>query len=278
MIVLELVATLGVSAASGLVRVGDELWIVADDELALARYSFDGHAVGEPLVLFAGELPREPRARKRAKPDLEALVALGDGDVLALGSGSRKNRDRGALVRGGRVHGVDLEGLYRRLAQDFDRLNVEGASVLGDRLVLLTRRTGRSGGNTLVHLDLAATRRALATAQPALGGELVVDIVEVALGEEGGAPYGFTDATPDGDALLFTAAAEATDDPYDDGACRGCIIGRADARGRVLTRWSVTPTLKLEGITTFDDHTVLVVADADDAAIASPLLRARLPV
>ena len=93
-----------------------------------------------------------------------------------------------------------------------------------------------------------------------------------------GVPFGVTDATVLGEGrLLFAACAEDTDDPYDDGACRGCIIGRVDARGRVLARWSVTPTLKLEGITMLRDGSALVVADADDAAIASPLLRAPLP-
>src|SRR5687768_10956382 len=97
MIELEPIATLGISAASGLVRRGDELLVVADDELCLLRVGLDGRERGR-VRLFEGELPREPRARKRAKPDLEALVDLGDGRVLALGSGSKDNRMRGALV------------------------------------------------------------------------------------------------------------------------------------------------------------------------------------
>lgn len=276
-IALEQIATLAVSAASGIVRVGDELWVVADDELELGRYSRDGRLLGR-LSLFDGELPDDPRARKRAKPDLEVLVDLHDGQLLALGSGSKRKRMRGALVAGNAVVEVDLEPLYDQLAREIDRLNVEGASVLGDHLVLLTRRTGSRGRNTIVQLDLAATRRALAKPTPKLTPKLLVGIVEVELGEVAGVPYGFTDATPERGRLLFTAAAEQTDDPVDDGVCVGCMIGRVDATGEVLARWPVTPLVKLEGITRLDDDTVLLVADADDRRVLAPLFRATIPI
>jgi hypothetical protein len=276
-IVLEQIATLAVSAASGIVRVGDELWVVADDELELGRYSRDGRLLGR-VALFDGVLPDDLGARKRAKPDLEVLVDLGDGQLLALGSGSKAKRMRGALVTGNAVVEVDLEPLYDELAREIDRLNVEGASVLGDHLVLLTRRTGSRGRNTIVQLDLAATRRALAKRTPKLTSKLLVGILEVELGEVDGVPYGFTDATPDGARLLFTAAAEQTDDPVDDGVCVGCMIGRVDATGTVLARWPVTPLVKLEGITRSTDDTVLLVADADDRQVHAPLFRASIPI
>lgn len=274
MIALEPIATLGVSAASGLVRRGDELLVVADDELVLARYGLDGSPRGS-LRLFAGELPRAHAERKRAKPDFEALVDLDDGRVLALGSGSTHARVRGALIEGDAVRAVDLRPLYDALARRFDRVNIEGASVLGDHLVLFTRRTGASGRNAMVRLDLAATRDALE--RGSLHAELLVDIVDIALGDCEGAPYGTTDATRWRDGLLVTTAAEQTDDPYEDGRCCGCAIASLDANGKLRALWPVTPTVKLEGIALFDDTTALVVADADDPTIASPLYRATLP-
>ena len=50
--------------------------------------------------LAAGDLPADFAERKRRKPDLEALVLLpGQGTLLALGSGSRAQRERGFLVQ-----------------------------------------------------------------------------------------------------------------------------------------------------------------------------------
>src|SRR5688572_23183189 len=92
-----------VSAASGLVRVGNTLYVVADDELHLGVFPAGGHAPGHLLRMRPGDLPGAPKARKKAKPDFEALAYLpaldqfSQGALLALGSGSRKGRCLGVL-------------------------------------------------------------------------------------------------------------------------------------------------------------------------------------
>jgi len=276
-IALQRIATLDVAAASGLLLVDDELVIVADDELGLHRYGLDGSRRGV-LPLFAGELPEEPKARKKKKPDLEALCRLPDGRWLALGSGSKKNRRRrGALVEGDRVTEVDLGPLYDALRETFDRVNVEGAAVAGEHLVLLTRRTGRRGRNALVRLDLAGVLERLAAAAPCLDAVVMADVVDVDLGSAGETPFGFTDATPFRGGLLFSAVAEETDDPVLDGACMACELGWLDAEGRVRDRWPVSPLAKLEGIASHDDGRLFAVADADDRTIAAPLFGATVP-
>jgi len=276
MLRLQRIGTLSVSAASGLVRVGDELCVVADDELCLHRYALDGTARGE-LRLFAGELPAKPKARKRAKPDLEALCELSPSRLLALGSGSKPPRERGALIEGDTVLEVDLAPLMAAVRERFDRVNIEGAAVLAHRLVLLTRRTGKRGRNTLVRLDLARVSASLASGSPGIDADAFVDLVEVELGEEQGIPYGFTDATPCAGGLLFAAAAEDTDDPVDDGVCVGNVVGLLDAQGRVVRRWSTTPRAKIEGIALGADGDMYAVADADDRDVPAPLFRAALP-
>ena len=62
-----------VSAASGLVRVGPWLHVVADDALLLATFPLEGEGPGALSRLLPGELPEEPAARKALKPDFEAL-------------------------------------------------------------------------------------------------------------------------------------------------------------------------------------------------------------
>ncbi len=276
MVELHRIATLGVSAASGLVRRGDELFVVADDEVGLHRYALDGTALGD-VRMFDGVLPDGPAARKRAKPDLESLVGLPDGRLLALGSCSKAGRDRAVLVDGDAVRLVDLAPIARALEPSFDRLNIEGAVVLVPWLVLLTRRTGRQGRNAMVRLDLGDVLASLASASPCIDARGFVDIVDIELGDEGGVPYGFTDGAADGYGFAFSAVAEATDDPVDDGACVGCVIGRVDPDGRVVGRWSTSPRAKIEGIAVRDDGEIFAVADADDRGVLAPLFRARLP-
>jgi hypothetical protein len=276
MIELERIATLGVSAASGLVRVDDELIVVADDELALHRHALDGTPLGE-VRLFEGVLPDDPVARKRAKPDLESLVALPGHRLLALGSCSKPGRERGVLVDAGVVTQVDLAPLAARLATSFDRLNIEGAVVLPPYFVVLTRRTGASGRNAMVRLDLDRVLATLSSATPCIDAGALVDIVDVDLGDVHGVAYGFTDGVAEGDGVVFSAAAEATDDPVEDAPSLGCVIGRMDARGRLVGQWPTTPNAKIEGVALGDDGWLLAVADADDRGVPAPLFRARLP-
>src|SRR6185369_4597878 len=87
------------------------------------------------IVLWPGDLPVEHAARKRAKPDVEALVVVEGAGVCALGSGSRPTRQRGACVTPDRrVARFDLAPLHAALADAFggaDELNLEGAAVSG---------------------------------------------------------------------------------------------------------------------------------------------------
>ncbi len=92
------------SAASGLVRVGDWFYVVADDELHLGVFPVDSAAPLRLVRLLDGALPAGAKQRKAAKPDLESLLVLPatagspGGALLALGSGSRPNRRIGALL------------------------------------------------------------------------------------------------------------------------------------------------------------------------------------
>jgi len=242
----------------------------------LSRYSTFGTPLGTTR-LFSGELPRDPIARKQVKPDLEALVCLPDGSLLALGSGSKPGRSRGAHIVGDIVTVVDCAPLFDALARSTTRLNVEGATVLGDHLVLLTRRTGKNGDNRMIRLRLGDTLAALQSPTPSLTAALVDDIVAVDLDDTDGTPLGLTDGAALGDTtILFSAAAETTDDPVLDGPVAAAVLGVLDHDGHVLARRRVVPTLKIEGVAIGDDGWIYAVADADDPRVPSPLVRVPL--
>src|SRR5215471_979033 len=128
---MSLVTRLPVAAASGVCRRGRNLYVIADDELALGVYDLDGVVTGR-IVLGSGELPEEPRARKAQKPDFEALVSLPGESLLALGSGSTAQRRRAALVEftgsEARVREFSLDALYDALARELPDLNIEGGA------------------------------------------------------------------------------------------------------------------------------------------------------
>lgn len=281
MIHARTIAQLELSAASGLVIDADGLWVVGDDLPSLHRYNGEG-ALLERIALVPGMTAKagepERHLRKKVKPDFEALVRLPDAGLLALGSGSRPGRRTGYRVDAARrVTPVDLSPLYLALEAGFPELNVEGALVHGDALVLAHR--GTAGDDALIVLDLAQAHADLQRAR--LGAEGLRGVRAVALGAIDGAQLALTDLAIGPDGLIwFSATAEITDDPYEDGAVRGSIIGRLDADGRVLWHDAVLPVCKIEGLhwqVGSGAGRWLAVADADDPAQRAPLLELPVP-
>ena len=276
------------SAASGLVWLGNRLYVVADDEHHLAVFDLPHATPGRQVRLFEGELPTDPDARKAAKPDCEALILLPafgpcpEGALLALGSGSRPTRDRGAwmaLDASGELQGpvrtIDMAPLLRPLRERFADLNIEGGFVHGDTLSLLQRGNGRSAVNARIDLAWEDMRHWLAAQGPA---PEAAAITRFDLGSIDGIPLSFTDgaALPDG-RWLFSASAEDTTDPYLDGRCAGTVVGLVDAGGTIRSIERVALTVKVEGIAgtaTGDSIELLMVTDGDDRRRPGLLLSA----
>ncbi len=270
---LQRLAELRLSAASGVICHDGELWVVADDELLLQRYSLAGDYLGEQLLL-ADELPDDPIERKRLKPDFEMICQLPDGSVLVLGSGSTAQRQRGLWLRAGVVVVLDLAPLYRHLQSQIIALNLEGAVVQGEQLLLAQRGNSAGSRNGLVRLDLARVMAALPQAR--LEPECLLEIVTVELGQLAGIPLSFTDlCVDDRGRLLFAAAAENTQSSYADGPCAGSALGWLQG-DQVQALWPLQGSAKVEGITQLDDGSLRLVSDPDDRNLSSCLYSLRL--
>ncbi|CBL44921.1 Hypothetical protein HDN1F_13380 [gamma proteobacterium HdN1] len=280
------------SAASGLVCLRQYFYVVADDELHLGQFAREGDLPGTLLRLFPGRLPDGPAERKAQKPDLEALTLLPAapnwpfGALLALGSGSKAARYSGALCvleDNGRVQGepkiFELNRLYNALENYIGKLNIEGAFVNGDQLMLLQRGNKKSRLNALIRLPLNHTLNAL------LEPEVTIDvsanqIVPFELGSVKGVPLAFTDgqALPNGD-FVFSAVAEDTEDSYHDGDCVGVVLGVASVHGRVLWQQPLRQVFKVEGISASVEGTNIqlqLVTDADDPSMPAMLLTTQI--
>jgi hypothetical protein len=274
------------SAASGLVCAHGRAYVVADDEHHLAVFR-DLEAPGTLHRIRAGDLPVKRRARKRRKPDLETLLLLpppwgAGGALVALGSGSRENRDTGlvvALDRQGEpspaVQAFDLAPLYRALAARLGGLNIEGAMSIGDEFVLLNRG-GRDGlPNAAVRLPLSALRALIGGAG---GAAASWTIQYFELGALDGVALGFTDgaARCDG-SWVFSAAAEHSDDSVADGPCLGSAVGEVSVRGELVVMQRLRSLLKVEGIAVQPGGpSICMVTDADDPQQSALLLQATL--
>ncbi|RYF38219.1 MAG: hypothetical protein EOO25_17660 [Comamonadaceae bacterium] len=235
--------------------------------------------------LACGDLPHDKGQRKKHKPDLEALVLLEQlgrpaaRALLALGSGSRPNRERGFLLEldgenrpVGDARAVDLSALYQPLRMVFPDLNIEGAFVTRDEFRLLQRANKGDARNACVSYPLANLQEWLVQQRSVPPQPLRITLF--ALGEVAGVPLGFTDAASlPGGGWLFSAVAEDTADSYADGSCAGSVVGWVDAQGSLERMEPLAGAPKVEGIAVLADGRILMVTDADDPQAASRLLQ-----
>jgi hypothetical protein len=279
-----------VSAASGLVRINDRLYVVADDELHLGVFSLDASVPGRTIRLFPGELPEPKDERKRLKPDLETLMVLPScapfptGAMLALGSGSRRNRRLGAVLLlddQGAIRGVpsavDLSALYEPLEDRFGELNIEGAVVTGDHVLLFQRGNRGGSENAIVAVPLTTFLDTLKGTRVHIDPRAVRGID---LGRHEGVPFCFTDAAglASGE-VIFTAVAEDTTDSYNDGPCAAAGLGLIGRDGELRRFLPLDAPCKVEGVDArIEDDLIqlLLVSDADDPDIPAGLFSATM--
>jgi hypothetical protein len=280
------------SAASALALVGDYAYVIADDENHLGMFPRTGRAPGRLVRLRPGTLPATRKARKKRKPDFEALISLPPfpghpwGALFVLGSGSRPNRRTGILLgldADGHVRGrprpVDLTTWYAALARTFREVNIEGGFVSGATLSLLQRGNKGDARNALIRTPLAPVLAALGARRglPRLSARRcrIFD-----LGGRNGVPLCFTDAVAlPGGGFAFTAVAEDTGDAVADGACAASTIGIVGDDDSIRAIWRLEPPLKVEGIAaqlSGDVLELIVVTDADDPEVRGRMLRTRL--
>ena len=278
-ITVKKIRDLPISAASGLVIIGNTFYVIADDALHLGVYKLDDPAFEKTIRLRDGELPADKKERKKVKPDFEALAFLPPqlpsmqdhphGALLALGSGSKNNRQQAVLIPQDK-HGiashnvipVDLTSLYQSL--NLADCNIEGAVVCGEQIVLMHRGNNQHKTSALIHCSLQAF----------LQGAAESLVIKVHMPHIGDVPFGFTDGLllPNGN-LLFSAVAEDSDDSYNDGTCLGVAIGEITLQGELIRFEKLPEIHKIEGIALSEDGTRLyAVTDADDPAVPAALL------
>lgn len=266
-------------AASGLVSVEEQLFVVPDDGLSLGCFDQHLEQPGIPRRLFSdAPLPHDHAQAKMLKPDQESLTLVpasyfGHQSLLSVGSGSLANRQRGVLMpveEGQEPQVFNLGPLYDFLRTRFPTLNIEGLALQGDLLRMLQRGNGENVPNAIIDLDAAAFFEGVQAGT--VGPEAFRSSKEVELGRLDGVRLSFTDLTPTRDGhFLFTASAEDTGNPVDDGKVAGSVIGRMNRDGTIESMRRLDREFKVEGVDIGADGKIRLVTDADSSEQAAEL-------
>lgn len=261
-----------ISAASGLMKIDQQIFVVADDENFLGRYDLVSQT-GCSFRVFSGELPENKELRKKAKADIESIILVPNNkDLLLIPSGSTFTRDRGALidVQGNFLQEVSFTLLYQNLHSHFPELNIEGGLIYDQQLFLFQRGNGPKGQNALISLPWKDFLQNNCL-------KLKVQLIE--LGSLGQVKLTFTDATNFGKNFLFLAVAEDSASVYLDGKVSGAVLGILSPEGVVLAQKRLGTRSKPEGISFCEaSYSFYLVTDDDDRLRPAQLLLGELPL
>jgi hypothetical protein len=282
-----------VYAASGLVRIDNRLYTVADDELHLAVFEYPGDRPGNWFRLLPGGLPLNYQERKRAKPDLESITLLDpyeyapNGALLAVPSMSRKSRINGLLIPldenrmpSAELLPIDFTQLREKLAAEIVELNIEGTVVDKNYVRLFHRGSKGKSKSAVIKLHTQSFLKDLHDSH-VISIDYKLDFTEYEIGSVDGVPLQFTDAVSLSDSkTLFLATAENTDSAFEDGASLGSSIGIMDAAGKITHMHNISGHDKLEGVSVSvvdGEIRLLLVSDTDDQTKPSGLFKTTIP-
>lgn len=258
-----------VTAASALVRLGENFYLVADDEHFLMQFDLQGRTQVYPLL--PDSLPETKAERKKRKADFESLLVLDNERLLALPSGSTDQRQRAVEfnLRTQEASILDYSDFFSTLSTKLTEINIEGALLFNNELILFQRGNGSLAQNGTVRLP-----------QPenwsALGNECHFQAID--LGAIKNCSYTFTDACVYRGNFIFTAVAEASGSTYEDGANLGAVLGIMTPEGKLLDRQRLPPGIKPEGLCVDEtNQTFYLVTDDDDRTKPSGFYSGSIP-
>lgn len=284
-----------VRAASSLAPLREQLAVIQDDARFLAVVEPKRHSatsISLPATVPGG--PASGDGSGKDKLDLEACVAVPGTDnrlLVALGSGSKDSREWIMLVdwreEGDQpqvsLHHADSLFNYLRAQKKFcgAGLNIEGAVFPDDDTLRLFQR-GNFSADDAPSVDATADLD-WSDVQAYLQDEnreppQMTNLVQYELGDINGARLNFSDAEKVGQAVIFSASAEAGATGENAGAALGIIDGEQVRWSEVLDENNDVFTAKIEGLSVdpANPHHVWFVIDADDPDNPSEIFEAEL--
>ena len=263
------ITTSTVSSGSALAAGKGILYIVGDDAEYLGMLPANGKDFAR-LDLYPGA-PQE-RISKPLKHDLEAGtwgVIGADTFLIAFGSGGiSPYRDTLFAINPDNPEKNfkhSLHDLYKAISVDTGlkatELNIEGATIAGDKLFLLNR-----GKNLCIVLSWKEFARYIKRDEDQTLPSFA--IVPVSLPVVNNFPIGFSGVcTLNEHQLLFTASLEETTDYIQDGAVKGSYIGVLDVSGDSVVVWDMVALNDMDGKSVLDKLESIEILDAKNGQI-----------
>lgn len=252
-------------AASGLVHLGSNYFVIADDELELGIISED-ESESQLLSLLPGKLPSDPKKRKKEKPDFEVLMYLADEasnwqGLVAIPSGSKDNRNRAVFIpltskyqlSGQSPIIFSMSPIFNELKRQFTDINIEGSFVKGEDWYLIHRGNSNNDTNRIfrfskqVLINFILSDSSKNEFSSLKDNRYLKDFTELDIGYWDDVKLTLTDVTLFENRIYFLASAEDTDNPIDDGEIKGSIFGEVTIDNQIITK-ARFKSQKLEGL------------------------------
>jgi hypothetical protein len=230
----------GIGACSGLVFYENSYYLIADHSKVLYQYEIPS----KKLHKISLEDTLHENLSKKKKLDLESITLV-NGTLYLFASGSKKNRHDCYLVdvKTQKVEKKSLKNFYQLLQQKANlpanEINIEGSVFYQNKWYFLQRGNGeleKNGIFVVNHPDFLKAD----------------DIIfkPIKLPKINNVSVTFTDATLVEPYIYFTAAAEGTNNTYNDGEILDSMVGKISLPDlKVEKLYKLPRKIKTEGIT-----------------------------
>ena len=257
----------GIGAASGIVLLNNQLYIIGDNSGFLYQYDLSLKVLKQHSII------ENPVANipKKEKPDFESIT-LKNNKLYIFGSGSTKKREIRIKfdLQTQETKSKDLSKLYKKLKEvaNFtdDDLNIEGTFFYVNNLYLLNRGNTELSKNGIFKYDKSSNSIAY---QPIKLP--IINNIETS----------FTDAIVHGDKIYFLATAENSSSTYLDGEIYGSIIGIINIENMEIEHFlQISNNQKFEGLTFYSQQeneiNFLICEDNDTENLVSEIYQLKV--
>lgn len=226
-----------IGAASGLLLIDNELYIIADNSSYLYKYQIDT-AILEKIELHKNS---QENCSKKEKFDFESITKKGN-KLHIFGSGSTKNRNLKFSydLETKTIKKKNLTKKYNSFAETISiettELNIEGVFYNANKWYFFQRGNGEMAQNGVFIIDENKN----------------IEFKKIELPTVQNVEASFTDAIFVKDKIYFLAAAENSNSTYNDGEIFGSFIGCMTIDFEITFIQKISDTQKFEGLTTYN--------------------------